>query len=164
MNTVRLLIACVLAAPAGSSVAVSAPVGGVGARYDAGVVEVTARVDAPPAAAGCRARVFAAWAPAGTPVPRVMARASTAGLVNKSAADGAVSADTCQDLGDLPTWTRGTVRMQFRPGTLPPGAYRVCVRADLALRGGRRAAHTACGRMSVAPPRPQSKRVISHAA
>lgn len=161
MNAVRLIVACALAALAGSSVAVSAPVSGVGARYHDGVVDVTASVDAPPAASGCRARVAAAWAPAGTPRPRVMAGASTAGLVNKSSADGRVSADTCQDLGTLPTWTRGTVSLQFRPGHVAPGVYRVCVRADLALRGGARSAHVACGRMTVAAPRPETKRAAS---
>lgn len=152
VSTFRLTLSLLILLVAGTATAQAAPLSDLSADYRTGVLDVRAAIDSPPAASGCRAAVVARWAPAGSTMSAASLDGSAEGMVNKTQADGAVDADTCQELGAKAMWTRGHLTLQFRPQGLDPGRYRVCVRADLALRDGRRDAHAACTGFTVPVP------------
>ncbi len=153
-----LAVAALAAAAAGS--AQGAPISGMSAQYAGGTLDVAAEVMAPPASGGCRVAVTARWHRAGN-ASATATTGSDAGLVTKSAADGGVSADACQGIGERARWTEGAVRLQFRPDDLAPGAYRVCLTASTRLVDGRTSAHVACTGFRVAPSRPETKRALA---
>lgn len=128
--------------------AAATPVASVSAARTGDGLAVSARVVSPPGG-GCEVRVTAGWSriPDGPSPAREAARAAPSlgaatGLVRKTGADGAVGVDACRLPGAGPMVTEGLVRLQFRPGRLAPGAYRVCVRAVGRTRDGD--AHRAC--------------------
>lgn len=163
MTRVRILratLAVAAVAAAATGPAHAAPISDLTARYGGGTLHVAAGVASPPDSTGCRVSVTARWNRAGSAVSG-RGRGTDAGLVTKSTADGAVSADGCQRIGERARWTEGTARLQFRPGDMAPGAYRVCLTASAHLADGRDSVHVACTGFRVAPSRPEAKRGFS---
>lgn len=148
-NALRIVI-LLLALAVSATQAAAIPVQDVTARYADGVINVAATITSPPDAKGCTAAVAGDWyridrIPGGVrEAQRGPVRATAAGLVTKTGQDGAVAADVCAGMGSRPMWTEGVAHLQFRPGDLRPGAYRVCITAAPRSGSGAGGTHRRC--------------------